>query len=110
MSSLSSSSRLRAVTLLTFKHVCLTPTPAYHSFLFGLVSRSSFVDETLFQSNIISGLDFGFDTDAKRSVSGGSTTAVVGLVSSSKVAQKDLDGEPETSDHSFIDDQASLLS
>lgn len=60
----------------------------------------------------MSGLDFGFDTDANRSVSGTSTTAVVGFVSSSTstVPKKELDGDPETSDHSFIDDQASLLS
>ncbi|ESZ94359.1 serine/threonine-protein phosphatase 2a [Sclerotinia borealis F-4128] len=50
------------------------------------------------------------DVDAQRSASGISTAAVVGLVSSSAVAQKDLDGDPETSDHSFIDDQASHLS
>ncbi|TGO53119.1 hypothetical protein BOTNAR_0304g00130 [Botryotinia narcissicola] len=63
-------------------------------------------------SNSISVLDFGFDTDANRSVSGTSTTAVVGLVSSSTstVPKKELYGDPETSDHSFIDDQASLLS
>ncbi|KAF5870753.1 putative serine threonine protein phosphatase 2a protein [Botrytis fragariae] len=63
-------------------------------------------------SNSTSGLDFGFDTDANRSVSGTSATTVVGLVSSwtSTVPKKELDGDPETSDHSFIDDQASLLS
>lgn len=43
-------------------------------------------------------------------MSGSSTQAVVGTVSSSAVASKDLDGDPETGDHSFIDDQASLLS
>ncbi|KAF7924330.1 uncharacterized protein EAE98_007381 [Botrytis deweyae] len=63
-------------------------------------------------SNSMSGLDFDFDTHANRSVSGTSTTAVVGLVSSSTstVPKKGLDGDPETSDRSFIDDQASLLS
>lgn len=71
---------------------------------------SSFVDETQSQSNLVSGLDFGFDADAQRSVSGSSTTAVVGLVSSPTAAKKDLDGDPETGDHSFIDDQASHLS
>ncbi|QSZ32891.1 hypothetical protein DSL72_002472 [Monilinia vaccinii-corymbosi] len=50
------------------------------------------------------------DVDAQRPASGGSMQAVVGTVSSSTAVQKDLDGDPETGDHSFIDDQASLLS
>lgn len=45
-------------------------------------------------------------------MSGSYTAAVVGFVSSSSSAVKprNLDDDPETCDHSFIDDQASLLS